>query len=145
MSVNRVKNFDESPETPKVHVIQTPLGVVKVVTTSDDQDGDPLGFAIQTFHVAMESEESDPLACALIKLKQLADDGTQQPLHAGLSLLQQMSGMGLLPPMSVLLEGTNVTNDDVTNAVGTLKLVAGPGVPEPSKSIFDKLDNQSLN
>lgn len=151
MGVNRIANTDgkpdEQPVSEVVHLLHTPLGVVKVIAKGsiDGQTPDALGEAIQTFHTVLESGAEDPLAQALCKLKDLAVGGAEQPLHAGLALLTQMSSMGLLPPLPLLLEGTNVTSLDVEASKSAPIHVDGPDGLNSTNSFFDRMDEVNLN
>jgi hypothetical protein len=129
-----------NPNIPvaKVVVVQTPLGIIKVALPPTLPDSpDPVGIAMGLFQSSVEAGSDDPLMETLSKLKQMAEDGQSHPLHVGLLILQQMSDSGMLPPMTMLLEGSGVTEHDLAHARAQ--------VPGGQAGLLTKLDNPSMN
>ncbi|MCA8914605.1 MAG: hypothetical protein KDB90_04265 [Planctomycetes bacterium] len=141
MSLSRIPNQPgENPPVTKVIVVQTPLGLVKLaVPVSGDSDGqDPLQVAMSAFQDAVDRGAEDPLTETLLHLKEMSDAGTTQPLVLGLAILKQMADKNMLPPMSVLIEGTGITPAFVQSALEEV-------TPREQRGIIDKLDSIYLN
>jgi hypothetical protein len=144
MSTNRLPepqpNDEQAEPVSKLVVLQTPMGVLKVMvpatTTPDGRD--PLAVAMEAFQNAVDRGADDPLMETLVLLKHMADnDGNTQPLLIGLMVLKQMADNGMLPPMNALLEGTGISSEDLDKAIRNVR-------PE-RPGVFDKLDQTNLN
>jgi hypothetical protein len=138
MSTNRI-NQQSQARASRYVMMQTPMGVfqfVVPVTTGPD----PVAVAMALFQEAANDGDDDPLTTTLRRLKLMAEQGTEQPLLTGLMILHQMAGKGLVPPVHALLEGTGVTQGDLTQAIAAL-----PAEPKAQSGLLDNMDNVNLN
>jgi hypothetical protein len=121
----------------KIVVVQTPLGTIKVaLPPSPPDEPDPVAVAMQQFQRSVEEGAEDPLMETLTELKRLEQEGRSAPLHVGLLILQQMCDSDMLPPMTELLRGSGVTEDDLHRAKA--------GVHTPP-GLLEKLDDANMN
>ncbi|MBK8205781.1 MAG: hypothetical protein IPK87_03185 [Planctomycetes bacterium] len=127
------------PETRYV-LVQTPAGVFKFAVPAK-MGTDPVAIAMEMFQTNVDSGAADPLQQTLLQLKAMAEQGTDQPLITGLMLLRQMAEKGLLPPLPVLVEGTGITEEDLTQAGGSVQARA----EVRREGLLDRLDNENLN
>lgn len=116
--MNRLSKQPDLPAT-KLVLVQTPMGVFKFSVPALPGP-DSVAIAMSMFQQALDAGSDDPLTETLTSLKQMAEDGSRQPLLTGLMILKQMGDSGLLPPLPVLVEGTGITQHDVTQALGAL-------------------------
>jgi hypothetical protein len=136
--MNRL-NKTSAPEGSRYVLMQTPMGVFQFVvpTTSGP---DPVEAAMAVFQQAVNAGDNDPLNTTLVQLKQMADGGSNQPLLTGLMILKQMADNGLVPPVATLIEGTGITQTDLTQAMNAL-----PQKAAKQDDLFDRMDNVNLN
>ncbi|MDH5641132.1 MAG: hypothetical protein OEY28_07550 [Nitrospira sp.] len=133
-----------------VHIIQTPLGIIRVALDYPATPGepDPLSQAIDTFQTAVSEGAANPLGEALSRLKEMAYLGRGQPLIAGLALLKRMADDGMLPSMEVLLQDTGVTQDDVAESSNsTMVTILADDEHDRSErpSMIEKLDEDETD
>jgi hypothetical protein len=136
--MNRL-NKTSAPKGSRYVLMQTPMGVFQFVVPVTSGP-DPVEVAMGMFQKAVNAGEPDPLNATLARLKQMAEQGSNQPLLTGLMILKQMADNGLVPPVASLIEGTGITQTDLTQAIDAL-----PQKPAEHDDLFSRMDNVNLN